>query len=194
MLTATNNSLNDLLDGMQSAAEQENVTLRDVLDEFGDRSITPFILLASVLLVSPLSGVIGMSTFMAILVFILSAQALWGRKRLWLPEFLLNKQMKSSHLHSVVRWLRKPSSFFDRHSGKRLQFMTTGPMRVLTLLMCTILPIGWPFLEFVPFASSTGGATVALFAFGLFTRDGLYVLLGYIAMLGVALAFYMVLF
>jgi hypothetical protein len=64
----------------------------------------------------------------------------------------------------------------------------------LTLLMCTILPIGWPFLEFVPFASSTGGATVALFAFGLFTRDGLYVLLGYLAMLGVALAFYMVLF
>ena len=194
MLTANDNSLNDLLDSLQAAAERDYATLDDVLDEFGDRSITPFILLASLLLVSPLSGVIGVSTFIGILVFILSAQAFWGRRRLWLPKFLLNKQIRSKYLHSAVRWLRKPCSFFDRHSGKRMQFMTKGPMRGVTLLSCTILPVGWPVLEFVPFASSFGGGTVALFAFGLFTRDGLYVLLGYLSMIIVAAVFYFLVF
>ena len=187
-------SLNDLLDGMEHAAARDDVTLRDVLDEFGERSITPFILVSSLLLVSPLSGVIGVSTFIAILVIVLSAQALVGRSRLWLPAFLLNKRMKSKHLLKAVSWLRKPCAFFDRHSHTRLQFLTTGPVRIATLLICTILPFGWPFLEFVPFASSFGGGTVALFAFGLFTRDGLYVLLGYLSMCTVAAVFYTVIF
>lgn len=194
MLKAEDNSLNDLLDGMEHAATRDDVTLRDVLDEFGERSITPFILLAALLLVSPLSGVIGISSFIAVLVIVLSAQALFGRERLWLPKYLLNKRMKSKHLHSAVRWLRKPCTFFDRHSGKRLQFLTKGPMRTVTLLTCTIIPFGWPFLEFVPFASSFGGGTVALFAFGLFTRDGLYVLLGYLSMITVAATFYLLVF
>ena len=189
-----NQSLNDLLDGMEQAAARDDVTLRDVLDQFGERSITPFILVASIMLVSPLSGVIGVWTFIAILVIVLSAQALMGRSRLWLPAFLLNKRMKSKHLLKAVSWLRKPCAFFDRHSHTRLQFLTTGPMRIVTLLICTILPLGWPFLEFVPFASSFGGGTVALFAFGLFTRDGLYVLLGYVSMFTVAAAFYTVIF
>lgn len=187
-------NLGDLLDGMEHAAQRDDVTLRDVLDEFGDRSITPFILLASLLLVSPLSGVLGFSSFIAILVFVLSAQALVGRKRLWLPDVLLRKKMKSKHLLVAVKWLRKPCAFFDRHSGKWLQILTIGPMRIVTLLACTILPLGWPFLELVPFASSFGAGTVALFAFGLFTRDGLYVLLGYIWMVTVAAAVYSVIF
>ena len=62
------------------------------------------------------------------------------------------------------------------------------------LVTCVILPVGWPLLEFVPFASSFGGGTVALFAFGLFTRDGLYVLLGYLTILLTSLTFYAVIF
>lgn len=194
MRSADENSLNHLLDGMEHAAASDDVALRDFLDEFGERSITPMILLASLLLVSPLSGVVGVSSFIAVLVIVLSAQALFGNKRLWLPEFLLNKRLGSSHLRTAVGWLRKPCAFFDRHSGKRLQFLTTGPMRMMTLLTCTIMPMGWPLLEFVPFASSFGGGTVALFAFGLFTRDGLYVLLGYLSMISVAAVFYVVVF
>ena len=35
-----------------------------------------------------------------------------------------------------------------------------------------------PFLEFVPFSSSLVGGAVALLAFGMFARDGLFVMLG----------------
>ena len=38
----------------------------------------------------------------------------------------------------------------------------------------------WPFLELLPFVTSFGAGALALMTFGLFTRDGLYVLWGYI--------------
>ncbi|MEH6674642.1 MULTISPECIES: exopolysaccharide biosynthesis protein [unclassified Sulfitobacter] len=187
-------SLTHLLDGVEHAARHDTVTIDDVLNEFGERSLLPFILLAALLLVSPLSGVFGVSSFMALVIILLSAQAVYGRKRLWLPQFLLRREVKSSRLQFGVKWLRKPAAFFDRHSGKRLQFLTTGPMRLLTLVTCVVMPVAWPLLEFVPFASSLGGGTVALFAFGLFTRDGLYVLLGYLMILITSLSFYTIVF
>ena len=187
-------SLTHLLDGMEHAARHDTVSVKDVLDEFGERSVLPFILVASLLLVSPLSGLFGVTTLIAMVIIVLSAQALWGRRRLWLPFFILRRRVKSSRLLLGIRWLRAPSKFFDRHSGRRLLILVTGPMRSITLLTCMVLPTAWPMLEFVPFASSFGGGTVALFSFGLFTRDGLYVLLGYLTILVTSVVFYAILF
>tara|TARA_R110000850_G_scaffold138514_2_gene259594 strand:- start:3231 stop:3815 length:585 start_codon:yes stop_codon:yes gene_type:complete len=187
-------SLTHLLDGMEHAARHDIVSVKDVLDEFGERSVLPFILVASLLLVSPLSGLFGVTTLIAMVIIVLSAQALWGRRRLWLPGFILRRRVKSSRLLLGIRWLRAPSKFFDRHSGRRLLILVTGPMRSITLLTCMVLPTAWPMLEFVPFASSFGGGTVALFSFGLFTRDGLYVLLGYLTILVTSVVFYAILF
>jgi hypothetical protein len=192
--TSPDDSLSKLLDGLEHAATRDIVSVRDVLDEFGNRSILPFVLIASLLLVSPLSGIFGISSFIAMVVIVLTIQELIGRERLWLPAFLLNRGVKSSRLLTCVRWLRKPCAFFDRHTSARLTFLTKGPLRLFTLATCVIMPIGWPLLEFLPFASSFGGGTVALFVFGLFMRDGLYVLLGYVSMLSVALVFYTVVF
>ena len=187
-------SLTHLLDGMEHAARHDTVSVKDVLEEFGERSVLPFILVASLLLVSPLSGLFGVTTLIAMVIIVLSAQALWGRRRLWLPGFILRRRVKSSRLLLGIRWLRAPSKFFDRHSGRRLLILVTGPMRSITLLTCMVLPTAWPMLEFVPFASSFGGGTVALFSFGLFTRDGLYVLLGYLTILVTSVVFYAILF
>ena len=172
-------TLTYLLDGMEHAAQGKDVSVHDVLHEFGDRSITPFILLVALLLVSPLSGIPGTPTIAAIIIIILSVQALSGSQKLWLPAFIHRQHIPARYLCSAVRWMRKPCAFIDSHSHKRLEIFTYGPMRWFTLALCMVIPLGWPALEVLPLVSSVGAATVALLAFGLFTRDGLYVLLGY---------------
>ncbi|MBD3665008.1 exopolysaccharide biosynthesis protein [Sulfitobacter aestuariivivens] len=172
-------TLNHLLDGMDAAADGDVVSVEDVVEEFGDRSITPFILLVSVLMITPLSGIPGMPTISAAIIVLLSAQALLGRRRVWLPQVLLQRSMSARRLRWAVSWLRRPSTFFDRHAHKRLQILVKGPGRYLTLLMCALIPLGWPLLELVPLVTTFGASIVGLFAFGLFTRDGLYVLVGY---------------
>jgi hypothetical protein len=169
-----------LLDSIDRAAERETVSIQDVLQEIGDRSITPLILVVALLLVSPLSGIPGVSTLAAVTIIILAVQAVRGKRSLWLPGFLLRREVAGQRLSGCVGYLRRPCAFVDRRCRPRLQFLTAGPMRFLTLLMVTIIPIGWPFMEVLPMMSSIGAATVALLVFGLFTRDGLFVLLGYL--------------
>lgn len=172
-------TLTHLLDGLEHAASCASVSVDDVLHEFGDRAITPFILLIALLLVSPLSGIPGAPTVSAALIVLLTFQALLGRRKLWLPAFLLRREVASKRLLMAVKWMRKPCAFVDRHSHSRLRILTVGPARSFTLLVCMIIPLGWPLLEVLPMISSIGAAVVALLSFGLFTRDGLYVLLGY---------------
>jgi hypothetical protein len=172
--------LNDLLDCFAAAAQDtDQVSIRDVLSELGDRSITPVILVVSVILISPISGIPGVPSISAFLIILLSVQALAGRRHLWLPDILLRRKVSGKRLSSMVNWLRKPSRLVDRHTHPRLAVFTQGPMRFITLAACVIIPMGWPFLEVLPLVSSTGALTVALLVFGLFTRDGLYVLAGY---------------
>ena len=59
-----------LLDSMERAAEKETVSINDVLHEIGDRSITPLILIVALLLVSPLSGIPGVSTLAAVTIIL----------------------------------------------------------------------------------------------------------------------------
>jgi hypothetical protein len=179
-------TLAHLLDGLDHAATDKVVSVRDVLNEFGDRAITPFILLVALILVSPLSGIPGAPSVGALIIILLSIQALSGRRKLWLPEFILQQEIAAHRLRRVVGWMRRPSAFLDRHSRARLQFLTIGPMRWITLTVCVVVPSAWPLLELLPLTTSVGAITIAFFAFGLFTRDGLYVLFGYL-MVGMTL-------
>ncbi|KIN62632.1 putative exopolysaccharide synthesis protein [Sulfitobacter noctilucicola] len=178
--TSTDQTLNYLLDGVDHAAQKDRVKISDILSEFGNRAITPFILLVALLLVSPISGIPGTPTVAAIIIVLLSAQALFGQDKPWLPAWLMRLEIDSDRVRKATSWMRRPCDFLDRHHRERLTFLTVGPMRWVTLLTCVIIPLGWPFLEVLPFVSSLGAGTVSLFAFGLFTRDGIYVLGGYV--------------
>ncbi|MCV3269823.1 exopolysaccharide biosynthesis protein [Roseobacter sinensis] len=176
--------LTRLLDAVDRAAEDDTVELRDVLSEIGDRTITPVILVVALLLVSPLSGVPGMPTICAAIIIMLSLQGLTG-SRLWLPRWMMRAEVKGARLQQAVGWLRRPADWIDRNSHPRLQALTRGPMRLLILAQCAVIPLGWPALELLPGVTSLAAATVGLFAFGLFARDGYFVIAGYIGMVAV---------
>lgn len=185
--------LTGLLDAVRRAARRDKVSLREVFAELGDRTFTPVILVICVLLVSPLSGIPGVPTVAAVLIVILSVQALAGRRKIWLPPFFLNVKLGAGVVKRSVDWLRRPALWLDRKSTPRLRYLTEGPMRLLVLAQCAVIPLAWPALEVLPGATSFGAATLALFAFGLLARDGLFILAGYVAMLSVPLVSFILL-
>lgn len=177
-------TLNDLLDQVEAATERPPVSVKTVLDNLGERSFSPVILVVALLMVSPLSGIPGAPTVSALLIVTVGCQALLGRSHLWLPGALLRRSVPEDRLRTAVTWLRRPAAFFDRNSHSRWPLLTTRPMRIVTMATCVVLPMGWPPLELLPFVTSFGAGAVALLAFGLLTRDGLYVLLGYVVIAG----------
>ena len=177
-----------LLDRLEEAGSGETVSVQDILDATGERSIMPVVLAIALILVSPLSGIPGLPTLSAIVVLLAMGQAVFRRDHLWLPGFLRNRQIKRDRFAGAINRMRKPAAWIDRHSHPRLRILTVGPLRWLTFLVCMCVPLVWPFLELLPFVTSFGAGALALMSFGLFTRDGLYVLWGYIVVGGMASA------
>lgn len=186
-------SLNRLLDALDAAGEGDEVSVQNLLDEIGERSIMPVVLVVAILLVSPLSGIPGVPSVSALIMVLLVGQALFGRRHLWLPAVLARRKVARSRLCQATDWLRGPAAWLDRHSHERLRLLARPPFRQIALLVCMAVPLSWPFLELLPFVTSFGAGAVALLAFGLLTDDGYFLILGYLAVAGlVAAGFWMV--
>jgi len=172
-------SLGDLLDALEHAAEGETVSIRDMLREIGRRSFTPVLLAVAIIVISPISAIPTVPTIAGTLIVLIAGQGLLARDHLWLPKFLLNREIGAERFCKGINWLRGPCNWVDRHSHSRLSFLTEGPARRLAFLLCIAIAITWPVLELLPMVTSIGAAAIALIAFGLLTDDGLYTLLGY---------------
>lgn len=178
--TPSPEALLELLDAVQPQGDESHVSIQDMLERVGGRSFAAVILVPSVLMVSPLSGILGTPTLSAIIIITCAVQAFLGRHHLWLPGFVTRRKISSGKLQKGVNWLRKPAGWMDRHSRGRLRFLTSRPLRPLAYLATIALAMIWPILELIPFVTSFGAGAVAMIMFGVMTRDGAYVLAGYI--------------
>lgn len=173
-------SLCDVLAALDRiAAKADRLTVRDILGEIGNRSFAAILLVPALILVSPVSAIPGTPTVSALIVILITLQWLFGRDHLWLPDFIMERSIASRQIARAVAWLRRPSRWVDRHSHQRLVFLTGGPLSVLPLVVVLAIAATWPMLELLPMVTSIGAFAVALFAFGMMTRDGLWIALGY---------------
>ncbi len=173
-------TLTHLLDAIDDAADGTVVSVRDIMAAIGDRSIMPVVLAVSILIVSPLSGIPTVPTLSSVILLILMGQAFGRRRHLWLPDILLRRELASARVRTATGWLRKPCAWLDAHSRPRLRSLTSGVLRPLTLVVCMLTAVTFPFLEILPFVSSFCAGAIAMIAFGVITRDGLWVLAGYV--------------
>jgi hypothetical protein len=177
--TQSPRSLGDILDALDDAASRDTVAVSDILEEIGDRSFAPMILVPALILVSPLSGIFGLPTIGATFMLLVTLQKLLGRSHVWFPKFLKRRRIKSSRLKTAVDWLRRPSGWVDRRTHKRLTLLVSRPANLITLLMIVAVCIIIPFLEVLPMVTSIFALAISLYSVGLLARDGLFTLLGH---------------
>ena len=186
MAPSETSSLTGVLAALRLAAHGDDLSVQDMLTEIGDRSFATALLVPALILVSPISGIPGTPTIGAIIVILIVAQWIAGRDHLWLPDFVTRRRVSSVRMRRALTWFDRPAAFLDRHTAPRLSLLTTGPLAVLPLLTVLAIAATWPLLELLPFVTTLGAFAVSLFAFGLMTRDGAYVVLGYLFVGGLA--------
>ncbi|MFW2543432.1 exopolysaccharide biosynthesis protein [Primorskyibacter sp. 2E107] len=173
-------SLCDVLDRVEPRDGEDAVSVETMLERIGTSSFPAIMLAPAVLLVSPVSGIPTVPTFGGLIMVIVALQALFGRKHLWLPGFLTRRKIKAGKLQRGVDWLRKPAAWMDRHSHGRLCFLTRKPLKWLAYVATIAIAVSWPVLEILPFVTSFGAGAIAMIMFGMMTRDGAYVVAGYV--------------
>jgi hypothetical protein len=151
------------------------VTLDELMSAMGRSSIAFAILILSLPALTPIPGPFGL-VFGSCLA-IVSLQIIAGFRRIWLPQFLGQRQVSGGTVELMVRYtaplvarvetlLRK--NRLRRFAGPRVQAFLGLP--VLMLAIAVALPI--------PFGNMLPVAALVMIALGLMERDGLVTILG----------------
>ncbi len=173
-------NLNQILDQMEDMADGEHkVSLEEVLDCIGERSFGPLLLLPGLAALTPLGVVPGLPTAVAVVVVLVAAQLLIGRKSFWLPEFLLKRTVKGDRFRKSMGTARKATGWVDRIlRPERLKPLTGKTASRIIAAVCCVTALAMPPLELVPFGVAAPASAVTAFGLGLTARDGLLVLIG----------------
>lgn len=155
------------------AAAQRRVCIADVLDDFGSRSFGIFILIPPLIEFSPLGGIPGVPSLLALVVAITAAQLFIGKEHVWMPQFIQSRSISSRRLHRALMRLRGMAHWLDERSHNRLESLVEGIWVRIAAAIIIVLCCAVPPLELLPFASSLPMLPIAAFGLALTVRDGM---------------------
>lgn len=159
------------------AAEKNRVRIGDVLDDFGARSFGPFIMLPALIDLSPIGGIPGLPSLLALIIAITAAQLFLGKDHVWLPQFIQKRSVTGRRLHKAVRKLHGIARWMDEHSHGRLESLTKGIWAKVAAVVIVLLCCAVPPLDFVPFGTTPPMLAIAAFGLALTVRDGVLMLI-----------------
>lgn len=177
-------TVTELLDRFNEAAEdREKVSLDDLMDAVGRRSFGPLLLLAGLVLSVPgISDIPSVPTMGGLFILMISVQILSGRKKFWLPGWLLRRSVSRKTVKKVAegKWPRRLARWIDRFVTERLQFFAGPRASYWVAAVCTVLALIAPITELVPLSGIGVGAAMFSFGISLIARDGLMALIGFV--------------
>ena len=172
-----------ILDDLDEASHDGKVTLGEMANAMGHRGAAPFLIVPPLIEISPIGGIPGVPTFLALVIAVFAAQIAFGREEPHVPGFLAHRGVTGERLTGATKALRPLAVRLDNMFRHRLRWLTTAPQHRIAMLVVLGLCLIVPPLELVPFASTLPMGAVLLFGLALLFRDGLLMIVAYVAAL-----------
>lgn len=170
-------SLEELLQRLRAAdQDRDRVTVGAMLEVVGQKSFGPLLVLAGAIAFSPLSGIPGVPTLVALLVLLTAGQLLCGRKHFWFPQWLRSRSFSRKHYEKVLAKARPVARVIDRLFRPRLTLLTRRAGGYLIAIVCFCIAAAMPPMELLPFAATSAGAALTAFGLALIAHDGVMTL------------------
>ncbi|HEY9235537.1 MULTISPECIES: exopolysaccharide biosynthesis protein [Phenylobacterium] len=161
---------------LRELCEQESVRVGDIIDQFGGRAFGALLFVFSIPNLLPLPP--GSSTVLGAPLLLLTPQLALGAQGPWLPRFLDNRRLSGADLGKafgrLIPWVER----LEHVSRPRIELFF-GPVgdRFIgavcsALALVLILPI--------PLGNLLPALTIGFLGFALFSRDGIFAVVGYI--------------
>ena len=114
---------------------------------------------------------------MALIVFIVAAQMLFGMDHAWLPDALLRRSMAGKRLLQACSAIRPYTRFIDKLLVPRFTFLTHGPFLFVIAALVLAVAFVTPIIELVPLAGIVPNAAIVAFGLALTADDGVWALI-----------------
>lgn len=176
--TQKDQALSSVIASLGDLKEEEPRTIRDVVEILGSASFMPLLLLVSLLVVTPISGIPGLSGTSGLIIAAVSGQLLVGRRVLWLPERILRMKVPRRRLGNALEMLESPLNYIQEITTRRLSFLAEGLFAEVLLILCFLCGLSMPFLEVVPMTSSILALAISFLVISVLSKDGLFAVLG----------------
>ncbi|MEW4449592.1 exopolysaccharide biosynthesis protein [Qipengyuania sp. JC766] len=174
-------TVGEILDALEEkAGSEDEVSIGDVVETFGNRSYGPFLLVPALIGVSPVGGIPGVPTILAIIVGLFAVQMVFGRRKLWLPAVLKDRAVDGEKLAGAADKMRGVGKWLDKVFRERIEWVTADPAPRIAAIIVTLICVSVPPLELLPFAVFAPMTVVAAFGLALLVRDGLLMLIAFV--------------
>lgn len=171
-------SVADILDDLEELAKgSDKVSIADTVEAFGERSWGPLILLPALLEITPIGGIPGVPTFLAVVIALIAVQMVIGHDHLWMPGLIEDRCVEADKLKTASDKLRPAGDRLDRWFYGRWHVFTRAPWTTIAGVLILLLCVTVPPLELLPFASSAPMIAIACFGLALMVRDGALMLI-----------------
>ncbi|MCP1170238.1 exopolysaccharide biosynthesis protein [Limimaricola litoreus] len=178
---SSSRAVEDILDRLeQEGRDDDRATVGDVTGALGDRGFGPFLFVPALIEISPIGGVPGVPTLLALIIALFAVQIVMQRDEMWLPGFLENRSVSGDKLAKSADKLRGIGRWLDRWFHGRLEALTGPKASRIAGIAVLILCLTVPPLELVPFASTAPMAAIAAFGLAMTLRDGVLMALGFV--------------
>ena len=158
------------------AGQRDRVSIGAIVESFGHRGYGAVLMVPVLVDWSPLGGVPGVQSLLALAAALVSAQIVIGRRHLWLPGFVARRSVGSAALRKAAARMRGVARFMDRHFHGRLERLTGEPFSRIAAGVVIVICLAVPPLDLVPFGGSGPMLAIALFGLALLVRDGVLML------------------
>mgnify|MGYP002777025704 CR=1 FL=1 len=163
---------------LERHAEQQYVSLGDLVAELGDRAYGPLLVICALPEALPLP-VAGVSAIVAIPLMLVSAQLSLGFARPYLPKWLAKRRWKRQNLAKVVEkglhYLAKTEKFVRPRWGFITSRLGQQLLGLFILLLAVIIALPIPLGNILP------AIAIVVISLGMSEGDGLLVVVGVVA-------------
>jgi hypothetical protein len=177
-------ALTDIVEELRRSADETEgdvVAVGDLVDALDQRGYGPALAILPLVELSPLGGIPGFPTLLALTLAALTIRLLMGYEHFWVPDWLRRRELSSERVMRSMDWLKPVSLRIDATLHERLSRFAGPAGRRAACIVILALLLTVPPLELIPFATSGPMIVIAVFGLGLLFRDGLLMLIGFVA-------------
>lgn len=177
MSSSTN--LQSIVGSVEERFDGGSLSLGALIDAVGTRSLGPMLLLPAALAMTPVGGIPGVPTLIAIMLLLIVTYWFISGESLWMPKIIRERSIDAEKVSATLDTLRPAAEWTDQHFGDHLQSLVRPSTEKTVAVLVALLAVLMPPLELLPFAVAVPAGAIALMALGLTLRDGALLLVGF---------------
>jgi hypothetical protein len=172
-------ALTHLVEDLKSTSldtENGKVHVGRLIDALEHRGYGPALTVLPLIELTPLGGIPGLPTLLAVAIGGVTVRLLMGYRHFWIPRWLRHQTVASDKVEKALGWLKPLTLRVDAALYQRMSRFAGAMARRIACIVILCLLVTVPPLELVPFATSAPMIVISVFGLAILFRDGLLML------------------